>query len=121
MKKFLTFPFLIRIGLACAFLANSLSAFLSPSDFQDLVSGSFLVKILPVSVAAFVTFIGINDLVVALFLFAGRRTSRVATWASIWVVGVILVIGVFSLDALEHLAFLSMALALVVFERPRTA
>ncbi len=112
MKKFLTFPVLIRIGLACVFLANSLIAFLAPSEFQDLVSGSFVANLLPVSVATFVMFIGVNDLVVAILLFLGWRTSRVAVYATAWLTGVTVVIGVFSLDALEHLGFIAMALAL---------
>ncbi len=108
----MTFPVLIRVGLACVFLANSLVAFLEPTEFQDLVSGSFLASILPISVATFVMCIAINDFLVAILLFLGWRTSRVALWAAAWMVGVILVIGVFSLDALEHIGFLFMALAL---------
>ncbi len=107
-------PFLIRIGLACVFLANSLTAFLAPSEFQDLVSNSFVPTIVPVSAAAFVTFIGVNDLVVAILLFAGWRTSYVAKYATAWLIGVIAVIGAFSLDALEHLGFLFMAIALAM-------
>lgn len=112
MKRFLTFPFLIRIGLACVFLANSLTAFLTPSEFQDLVSNSFVAGLLPISVASLVTFIGFNDLIVSLLLFSGWRTNRVATYATAWITGVVFVIGAFTLDALEHLGFIAMALAL---------
>ena len=66
MKNLFTFPFIIRIGLACVFLANSLMAFLAPSEFQELVSNSAVVSLLPVSVATFVTFIGFSDGIVAL-------------------------------------------------------
>lgn len=114
MKKYVTAPFLIRIGLACVFLANSLIAFLAPSEFQELVSGSFLANILPVSVATFVTFIGINGFCVAVLLFLGWHTSRVAMYATAWMVGVIAVMDVFSLETLEHLGFLSMTLALAM-------
>jgi hypothetical protein len=117
MKKYLTFPFVIRIGVACVFLANSLTAFIEPSEFQDLVSGSFAAGILgalSISVASFVNFIGVNDLVVAILLFIGWRTSGVAKYATAWMVGVILVIGAVSLDALEHLGFLAMTLALAL-------
>lgn len=117
MKKLLNFSFLVRAGLVCAFLANSLTALLSPDEFRELVSGSFIGGILPVSAAAFVVFIGINDLVVALLLFLGWRTSRVAIWAALWIIGVILVLGPISLDALEHLAFLLMAVALAMHWR----
>jgi len=114
MKRLLTIPFLLRIGLACVFLANSLTAFLAPSEFQELISGSFVTYILPVSAASFVTFIGINDLVVAVLFFLDWCTSRVALYATAWMIGVIAVIGVYSLDALEHLGFLSMTVALMM-------
>ncbi len=114
MKKFLTFPVIIRIGLACVFLANSLTAFFSPSEFQDLVSNSFVAGLLPISVASFVTFVGFNDLTVALLLLIGWRTSRVAVYATMWLTGVIATIGVFSLDALEHLGFIAMSLSLAM-------
>ncbi|MHB8710062.1 MAG: hypothetical protein ACYC6X_00730 [Minisyncoccota bacterium] len=112
MKKLLTFPVLIRAGLACVFLANSLTAFLAPGEFQDLVSHSFVAGLLPISVASFVTFIGFNDLTVAILLFLGWRTSRVAVYATAWLTGVVFVIGVFTFDALEHLGFIAMAIAL---------
>ena len=114
MKKYLTFPSVIRIGLALVFLANSLIAFLTPDEFQALVSGSFVAGLLPVSVPLFVTFIGFNDFVVFLLLFFGWKTSYVAIYAMAWLAGVIVVVGVLSLDALEHLGFLAMALALAV-------
>ena len=85
-------------------------------DFKEIISGSFLAKILPVSLGAFVMFIGVNDAVVALLLLINWKVSKVAIWASVWIVGVILVLGVLSLDALEHVAFLCMALALTVHE-----
>ena len=115
MKKFLSQSFLLRFGLACVFLTNSLTAFFSPDDFKDLISGSFLAKILPISISAFITLIGINDLIVAILLITGWKMKKVAVWASIWIIGVILVIGVWSLDALEHLAFLSLALSIALF------
>ncbi|MDD4989203.1 MAG: hypothetical protein PHV42_02155 [Candidatus Pacebacteria bacterium] len=114
MKKLLTHSFLLRLGLACAFLANSLTAFLSPDDFKDAVSGSFVLKIIPVSAAAFVTFIGISDGIVAILLVLGKKVSWVALYASLWIVGVILVTGVMTFDALEHVAFLSLAVAIAM-------
>lgn len=117
MNKFLTFPFLIRIGLACVFLANSLTAFLMPGEFQDLISNSFVAGLLPMSVASFVTFIGFNDLAVAALLFLGWRTSRVAAYAAAWLTGVVFIIGAFTLDALEHLGFIAMALTLAARRR----
>ena len=119
MKKYLTFPFIIRIGLACVFLTNSLTAFLTPSEFQDLLSGSIVAGLLPVSVAAFVTFIGFSDMAVALLLLSGWRTSQVAVYATLWLMGVITTVGVFSLEALEHLSFLAMAISLMMREDTR--
>ncbi len=117
MKKSMSFPFLIRVGLACVFLANSLTAFFAPGEFQELVSGSFVAGLLPISVAAFVTFVGFSDLTVSILLFLGWRTSRVAIYATLWLAGVIITIGVVSLDALEHLGFLALAIALAVHTR----
>jgi hypothetical protein len=114
MNKFLTFPVIVRIGLACVFLANSLTAFLTPSEFQDLVSNSFIAGLLPISIASFVTFVGFNDLTVAILLFLGWRTSRVAVYATAWITGVVFVIGVVTLDALEHLGFIAMAISLAM-------
>ena len=119
MLTFLTFPFVIRIGLACVFLANSLTAFLKPDEFHELVSGSFVAGLLPVGVSTFVTFIGFNDLTVATLLFLGWRTSYVATYATAWLTGVCVVIGVFTLDTLEHLGFIAMSVALAMRGRAR--
>ncbi len=115
MKKFFSHSFLLRLGLACAFLENSLAAFFSPDEFKELVSGSFLMKILPVSVDTFVTIIGVNDLLVAVLLLIGWKSSKVAIWAGIWIIGVILVLGI-SLDSLGHIAFLSLAVAIALGE-----
>ncbi|MFM2331152.1 MAG: hypothetical protein RLZZ26_659 [Candidatus Parcubacteria bacterium] len=117
MKKLFTFPVIVRFGLACVFLANSLTAFFSPSEFSDLISGSFVAGILSsigLSVSAFITFVGCNDLTVSLLLLSGWKTSRVATYATAWITTVVIVIGVNTLDALEHLGFISMALSLAL-------
>ncbi len=114
VKRFLTAPSIIRVGLGCVFLANSLTAFFAPGEFQDLVSGSFVAGLLPIPVASFVTCVGFNDLTVAILLFFGWRTRYVALYATGWLASVIAVIGVFSLDALEHLGFLAMSLALLM-------
>ncbi|MCX6753026.1 MAG: hypothetical protein NTW62_01605 [Candidatus Nomurabacteria bacterium] len=119
MNKLLSHSFLLRLGLACVFLAQSLTAFLAPDEFRELVSNSFVAKFLPVSVAAFVLFIGINDFVVATLLMIGWKVSKVAIWATIWIIGVMFVCGIFSLDALEHVAFLSLAVAIALYEKNR--
>lgn len=118
MKKYFAFPNVIRIGLACVFFANSLTAFLIPGEFQDLVSGSYVAAFLPISVAAFVTLVGFNDFIVGLLLLSGWRTSRVATYATLWIIGVVFVIGISgvdtTLDVLEHFGFIAMALSLAL-------
>ena len=120
MKRYLTFPFVIRIGLACVFLANSLTAFFTPSEFQDLVTNSFVAGLLPlvgISVSTFVTLVGCHDMTIALLLFVGWRTAWVAAYATAWFTAVICVIGVVTLDALEHLGFIAMALSLALRKR----
>ncbi len=113
MNSYLTYPRLIRIGLALVFLANSLIAFFTPSEFVELIEQSFVINFLPVSVETFVVFIGINDAAVALLLFSGVGTWYVAVWASLWLVGVMLVLGE-PLEILEEAGFLFMAVALAV-------
>lgn len=104
---------ILRIGLACVFLANALVAWFSPDEFQGLVEGSFLVKILPmVSSSAFVTLILINDgLLSLIFLFNPKFIKYALLWASVWIVAVMLVVWD-PLDGLEHLGFLAMSIAL---------
>lgn len=113
----LTFSRIIRFGLACVFLANAVMAFASPGEFQNLVANSFLAGFLPISITSFVTLIGLNDLTVAILLLIGWRTSRVAAYATVWITAVVFVIGAFTLDALEHLGFISMAYALARYSR----
>ncbi|MDD5068681.1 MAG: hypothetical protein PHS53_02470 [Candidatus Pacebacteria bacterium] len=117
MKKFLRISFLLRLGLAAAFLANSITAFGSPDEFKELVSGSFLAGILPVSVASFVVFIGVSDLLVAILLLIGKKVSWVAFYASLWIIGVMFVGGIMSTDAIEHIAFLCLAVAVALHGR----
>lgn len=103
---------LIRIGLGLVFLANALTAFFAPSEFIELTEKSFLINILPVSASAFVVGIGINDTLVAILLFLNLGKRSVAMWATIWLVGVMIVRGT-PLNILEESGFLFMAIALV--------
>ena len=110
-------PFtLLRIGLALVFLANSLTAFLDPGEFIDLVSGSFLGQILPLTAEHFVVLIGVNDALVALALFVGFDLSLITIWATLWILGVMTIKGV-SLGTLEEAGFLFMAIDLIVMLR----
>lgn len=112
MKNLISFPTIIRLGLAVVFLANGIEAFSNPSEFIELVSGSYAASLMPFSVAAFITFVGFHDSVMALLLASGWNARYVARWAVVWLVLVITVIGLVSVDALEHLGFLAMALSL---------
>jgi len=104
---------ILRIGLACVFLANALIAYFSPQEFKELIEGSFLVNLFPmISSSLLVTLILINDSLLALiFLFNLKFIKYALIWASIWLVTVILVIWE-PIDALEHLGFLAMSIAL---------
>lgn len=106
-------PFtLIRIGLAIVFLANSLAAFLSPGEFIELISGSFLADLLPIAPQQMVIFIGVNDAIVSILLFSGFDLGLVAVWAALWIAGAMTLKG-FSLSTLEEAGFLFMAIDLV--------
>ncbi|QQG38262.1 MAG: hypothetical protein HYS26_01795 [Candidatus Kaiserbacteria bacterium] len=116
MKKLLSVPpmTLIRIGLALVFLANSITAFVYPSEFIELIEASFVAGILGlvgVSPALFVVGIGFNDAIVAALLFLNRGRVIASVWASLWLVAVLLVRGE-PLEILEESGFLLMALAL---------
>ena len=103
----------LRVGLACVFLANALTAWLSPDEFKGLIEGSFLTHLFPaISSSLFVTLILINDgLLSLIFLFNLKIIKPALIWASIYLVLVMLVIWE-PLDGLEHLGFLAMSVAL---------
>lgn len=108
---------IIRIGLAFAFLANALTAFISPQDFMDLLSASFIHNLIPIASPLFVFLIGINDMLVAVLLFSGGKRARVIEWwAIVWLAGVLAIKATEGsyLDSLEEIAFVAMALALTM-------
>lgn len=114
MNKFVTYNFLIRFGLGVIFLANSLIAFFTPSEFIELIENSFVAGFIPIPLEVFVPLvIGLNDGIVALLLFFGIDTRRVGTWAFVWLICVMVVVAS-PLDVLEHTGLLFMALALVL-------
>lgn len=117
MNKLLKYNFLVRFGLGIVFLANALTAFFAPAEFIELIKSSFVGNILPISPETFVPIvIGFNDSIVAALLITGIATRRVALWATLWLVGVMVVIGN-PLDVLEHSGLLFMTLALVLSEK----
>ena len=106
---------ILRIGLGCAFLANSLQAFFSPDDFIKLLNGSFMIHLLPVSAATFVHFISFSDGIVFLLLVLGVYTEYVAVYAGLWLIGVMSTLGIHDYgDILEHIAFFSIAVYLML-------
>lgn len=117
MNKFLTYNFLIRFGLGVIFIANALVAFLAPTEFVELIKNSFVANLLPVRPELFVPIvIGLNDSIVGLLLISGFTTRRVALWATLWLVGVMVTIGE-PFDVLEHFGLLFMPAALVLGDK----
>ena len=111
---------IIRIGLGLVFLANSYTAFVSPDEFNRLISESFLVGLLPVNLDLLVKFIGVSDGIVAALLLIGKGQKYVAVYASLWLMGVMAVIGAKEpADLLEHFGPLSMAIYLMLNESPK--
>ncbi len=110
----------IGIGLGLVFLANSYTAFVSPDEFNRLISESFLVGFLPVSLDLFVKFIGVSDGIVAALLLIRKGQKYVAVYASLWIVGVMVVIGIKEpADLLEHFGGLSIAIYLILNRLPK--
>jgi signal transduction histidine kinase len=110
---------IVRWGLVAVFLANSLTAFFSPEEFSELLSGSFIHNLIPVSIPTFVMLIGVNDLLLALLMAFSRKWDTVIfIWASIWILGVMVALGR-PLDILEESGFLAMAIALLATGRKK--
>jgi len=117
MNKFLTYNFLIRFGLGVIFIANALTAFFDPSGFVEIIKNSFAINLLPIRPELFVPIvIGINDSIVGLLLIFGFANRRVALWATIWLIGVMIVIGN-PFDILEHSGLLFMSAALILGDK----
>jgi hypothetical protein len=104
---------IIRLGLACVFLANGLAALFAPQEFKDLIEGSFILHWFSVSVAAFLWFIGINNILIAILLSLNKYSKIVAAWAMLWIIAATIVTQDIP-GILEHVGFFSMALALWV-------
>ncbi len=120
MNKILTYSFLIRFGLGVIFIANALTAFFAPVEFLELIKNSFAINLLPIRPELFVPIvIGINDSIVGLLLISGFATRRVAVWATVWLIGVMIVIGN-PLDVLEHSGLLFLSVALVLGDKHLT-
>lgn len=103
--KKLNYNLLFRIGLGFIFLTNSLTAFLSPDEFRELITNNPLSSRLA-SPNALISFIGINDALLFLLIALGKWRKFVALWAALWLLAVIYVTGIRTPDFIEHLGIL---------------
>ena len=98
---------LFRIGLSAFFLANSVTAWFMPDEFKStLESNSLMAHIGHASL--FVKVIGVNDGLLFLLILSGKYRKVVATWASLWLLGVIYVTGFWTTDFIEHIGILAL-------------
>lgn len=84
---------ILRIGLALVFLANALTAWLTPNEFREILESSFVSGWLPFDTANLIPFIAVNDFLVASLLLLGKNLRFVLVWAGLWITGVLVVIG----------------------------
>ncbi len=121
MKNNINIAFWFRLGLACFFLVNSLSAFFSPSEFAELVQNNSFISSIANS-GFWVTLIGINDGLLFILILLGAWKKSVAIWAGIWIVVVLFVTnagGFEAIDFIEHIGVLSLiAYYYFAFARP---
>ena len=103
---------ILRVGLALVFLAHFYIALFNPNEFINLINSSFLPHAF-ISAELFVKFIAISDAVVAILLLLGFGLKYISAYASLWILGVIVVSGIEDPpDFFEHLGFLSIAVFL---------
>lgn len=108
----------LRLGVITAFFAHAILAFLSPESIADVLENSSLTHPLYDVFPSLVTLIGINDLLLSLMIATGRFSFLTASWAALWIAGVVVVIlgstqglGIATLvDILEHGAPFAIAL-----------
>jgi len=118
MNKYLTYHYLVRIGLGVIFVAHALIAFFIPDEFIELLENSFVSGLLPMDPQTFVaTVIVLNDSIVGLLLISGYKTRLVATWATLWLIGVMIVIGADLFEILEHIGLVFISVALIFESR----
>lgn len=111
--------YLLSVALGLTFLANSLSAFLTPDEFRGVIEHSLVFNKILDFIPFFITIIGFHDLTVSVLLISRLFSKIVVWWATIWIIIVISVLlsqagldGFFT--ALEHAAPLGIALYLAL-------
>jgi hypothetical protein len=98
---------LFRIGLGGIFLANSVTAWVAPGDFKDLIISNSLAG--HIGHADFlVKLIGVNDAALFLVILSGQYRKLVAIWGSLWLAAIIYVTGFWTPDFIEHLGVLAL-------------
>ena len=117
MKDYFTFKHLVRYGLGIVFIAHGLAALFAPAEFIELLQNSFVSGLLPVDPETFVkVVVTLNDTIVGLLLMGGIRLRVVALWATLWLIGVMVVIGDSLFEVLEHVGIVLVAVALIIEE-----
>lgn len=104
--------FLLRLGLGLIFLTNALTAWFYPSEFRDLLAASYLHTLIG-NTDWFTNVIATNDTLLFLMILSGKWRRNVAIWASLWILGVMVVTGVVTPDFVEHLGVLALIAAYV--------
>lgn len=103
---------ILRSGLALVFLAHFYIAIFNPDEFISLINNSFLPHAF-ISTELLVKLIAISDASVAILLLFGFGLKYVSAYATLWILGVLIVSGIKELpDFLEHFGFLSIAVFL---------
>lgn len=98
---------LFRFGFSSIFLANSLTAWLAPNEFTELLKSNSLVSMIAGS-GFWISVIGVNDGLLFLLILSGRWRKAVAVWAALWMIAVIYVTGFGVTELIEHTGFLSL-------------
>jgi hypothetical protein len=98
---------LFRIGLAGIFLANSVTAWVAPDEFRDLLTSNSLLSHIG-HPDLLVKLVGVNDGALALLILSGQFRKLAATWGSLWIMAVIYVTGFWTPDFIEHFGVLAL-------------
>lgn len=111
--------YLLQLGLGLTFLASSLTAFLNPGEYREIIEHSVLFSPLLEKLPFFVSLIGINDLTIGFLLLTRSLPKMAAWWATAWLTGLVFVLLSQAsqegfLTAMEHAAPLAVAIYLAV-------